>query len=63
MNSWQDRFGELPAVIELPTLEEQEFNCMGEYHGAVTARTKRMADRVSRLRHENWDGDSRESLC
>lgn len=55
-------FGELPAVIEMCTLEEWELNWLRGCSGATVIKAEQTADSLSRFRHKNGSGDKGVSL-
>lgn len=46
-------FGELPAVIEVCTLEERKLNWLRVYSRAMVKKAEQAADSLSRFRHKN----------
>lgn len=50
-------FGELPAVIEVCTLEERKLNWLRVCSRAMVKKADQAADSLSRFRHKNGTGD------
>lgn len=50
-------FGELPAVIEVCTLEDWKLNWLRVYSGSLIKKAEQAADSLSRFRDKNGTRD------